>query len=173
MINTHMFTDCNSVYKVLIILVALSNDTSAECKYWSQHTNWVLKYASSGTGVCGVWSPDSSSDKTMDSGERPMDGLSGECSKVIDVESLLSLLMSEGESCWRDCCEVILVEARCSVTIGLVAAVVSDSTGGEVGDVVNTDACLILVLVEGTILSYRKSSCRELKVGVKAEAVSS
>ena len=45
----------------------------------------------------------------------------------------------------------------CSVSAGLRVVVegVSDITGGEVGDVVNTDACLILALalVEGTISS--------------------
>ena len=47
------------------------------------------------------------------------------------------------------------MEDRCSVTIGFVVEGVSDITGGEVGDVVNTDACLILALalVEGTISS--------------------
>ena len=98
--DTHgIYTDCSSVYKVLIIFVALSNDTSAESKYWSQHTNWVLKYASSATGVWGVWSPDSSTDRAMDSGDKPIGGLSGGWSIVIGVASLLSLLGSEGEGC--------------------------------------------------------------------------
>ena len=119
-----------------------------------------------------MWSAADVSACVADSGVtlRVVLGSSTRWSKAVwDVEALPFLVGVEEEGCFGAVVKI------CSVSAGLMVVVivgVRDSTGGEACEGVSIDACLIFVFM-GILWSYRKSKCSELKVCVKAAAVSS